>query len=41
MRKWRGAVRSAALPAREAPRRLPLALGRAARALHSHHVQVD
>jgi glycosyltransferase involved in cell wall biosynthesis len=33
MREWRRAVRSAALLAREAPRRLPTALGRAARAL--------
>ena len=33
MRKWRSAVRSAAMLAREAPRRLPSALGRAARAL--------
>ena len=33
MREWRRAIRSAALLAREAPRRLPTALGRAARAL--------
>lgn len=33
MRRWRSAVRSAVLLAREAPRRLPIALGRAARAL--------
>ncbi len=33
LRDWRRAVRTAALLAREAPRRLPTALGRAARAL--------